>query len=149
MATALDHGPESRASELGRAECIKLLRSAGIARVVLSVGCIPFALPVNMAVRDGDLVFATDGGSKLTASVFGQVVSVEADDVDLVSHNGWSVLVTGIAQSVTEAEEIDWAAPLLETWVPEPQPLLVRVPLTMISGRRLMWGAPSSSGPRP
>jgi len=146
MVAALDIGPASFASELGREECVELLGTVGIGRVVLSVGCIPFALPVNMAVRESDVVFATDGGSKLTSSVYGQVVSVEADDVDLVSRRGWSVLVTGVAQPVTAAGDIDWAAPLVQAWVSEPQPTLVRVPLTLISGRRLLWGAPSGSG---
>ncbi|MGO9341549.1 MAG: pyridoxamine 5'-phosphate oxidase family protein [Acidimicrobiales bacterium] len=146
MVAALDLGHESQACELSRKECVEMLGTVGIARVILSVGCIPFAVPANIAVRDAEVVFAADGGSKLTPSVYGQVVSVEADDIDLVSHKGWSVLVTGIAQAVTAASEIDWAAPLLRAWVSEPHPMLVRVPLTLVSGRRLMWSDLSSSG---
>jgi uncharacterized protein len=141
MVAALDIGTEPPVLELERSQCVDLLRTVRVARVVLSVGCIPFALPVNIAVHDGDVIFATDGGSRLTSTVYGQVVSVEADEIDLASHRGWSVLVTGIAQRVTRPEELECAAPLIQAWVSEPRPMLVRVPSTLISGRWLLWGA--------
>ena len=141
MVTERVREPNFSAVELDRAQCVELLSGARIARVVLSVGCIPVAMPVNMSVLDEDVVFATDSGSKLTSSVYGQVVSVEADDIDLGCGTGWSVLVTGIAQPVTEPEEIVWAGSRLQAWVPGPHPLLIKVPSTLISGRRLIWGA--------
>ena len=51
---------------------------------------------------DDDVVFATDQGSKLDAAVTGKVVSIEADGVDKVYHTGWSVLVTGIAEVLSD-----------------------------------------------
>jgi nitroimidazol reductase NimA-like FMN-containing flavoprotein (pyridoxamine 5'-phosphate oxidase superfamily) len=87
------------------------------------------------------VIFSTDSGSKLTAAVEGQVVSVEADDIDLMYHTGWSVLVTGRAELVTEPADIEWASSRLQAWAPGPHPFLVRVPSTLISGRRLMWDA--------
>lgn len=127
------------AVELDRAQCLDLLRSAHIARVVLSIKCIPVALPVNAAVQDDCVIFSTDSGSKLTASVEGQVVSVEADHMDFTYRTGWSVLLTGRAQLVTEAADIEWASSRLQAWVPEPHSFLVRVQSTLISGRRFTW----------
>jgi nitroimidazol reductase NimA-like FMN-containing flavoprotein (pyridoxamine 5'-phosphate oxidase superfamily) len=144
MISALDDGADSAAVELDRTQCGQLLGTVGVGRVVLSVGCIPFAMPVNIGLLDGDVIFAADGGSKLTPSVYGQVVSVQADDIDPVSHEGWSVVVTGIAQPLTDLAKNDSAAPLLRTWAAGPDPLLVRVPSTLISGRRLAWGALAS-----
>ena len=72
------------AVELARPQCLELLGNARIARVVLSIACVPVALPVNIAMLGEDVVFATDSGSKLTAAVKGQVVSVEADEVDFM-----------------------------------------------------------------
>ena len=95
---------------MDRAECLELIRSTHIARVVLSINCVPVALPVNAAVQDHGVIFSTDSGSKLTAAVEGQVVSVEADDIDLIYRTGWSVLVTGKAELVTEAADIEWAS---------------------------------------
>ncbi len=140
MEIALDPGQRSPPVELSRAECMELLRGTRIARVVLSVNCIPIALPVNVSVLDEDLVFGTQSSSVLTSSVHGQVVSMEADEIDLESCKGWSVLVTGIAQLVTEFSEIERAGSRLHTWVGGNNSLLVRVPSTLISGRSLTWG---------
>ena len=131
--------------DLGRAECLELLGRATIGRVVLSVDCIPVAIPVNLALVDGAAVFATDVGSKLDAAIRGQVVSVEADDVDGLYHTGWSVLLTGVAQVITDAETIKPTMCSLQAWAPGPHRFLVRVPSTLLSGRRLTWGVASTA----
>jgi nitroimidazol reductase NimA-like FMN-containing flavoprotein (pyridoxamine 5'-phosphate oxidase superfamily) len=109
---------------------------------------IPVALPVNVALYDGDLVFTTDTGSKLDAAVEGNVVSVEADGVDRLYHTGWSVLVTGVAEVLTDPDDIERVQRLpLQAWAPGPHRFLVRVPSTIVSGRRLGWGpAPDVPG---
>ncbi len=128
--------------ELNRAECLNLLDHARIGRVVLSVKCIPVALPVNVCVIDGDVVFATDVGSKLDAAVHGTVVSVEFDDIDRIYHTGWSVLVTGVAEVLTDPEDIARARRLpIQPWAPGPHLFFVRVPSTVVSGRRIEWEA--------
>lgn len=138
------------AVELDRQQCLELLESAAFGRVVLSVDCIPVALPVNLAVLDGDVVFSTDAGSKLDAAVHGQVVSVEADSIDRVYRTGWSVLVTGVAHLLADGTELDRASRLLlGAWAPGPHPFLIRVPSTLVSGRRLLWGEQHSVESRP
>lgn len=129
------------AIELDRNQCLDLLRTARIARVVLSIECLPVALPVNMSVLGEDVMFCTDIGSKLTAGLERQVVSIEADDIDLTYRTGWSVLVTGRAQMVVESATTEWARSHLQAWAPGPHPFLVKVPSTSISGRRLVWAA--------
>jgi nitroimidazol reductase NimA-like FMN-containing flavoprotein (pyridoxamine 5'-phosphate oxidase superfamily) len=146
MITVREHHPSFCAVELERAQCLDLLASTRIARVVLSIKCVPVALPVNVSLLDEDVIFSTDSGSKLTAAIEGQVVSVEADDVDLMYRTGWSVLVTGRARLVTEPADIEWASSRLQAWAPGPHPFLVRVPSTLISGRRLMWDALQNNG---
>lgn len=121
-------------------------RRAGIGRVVLSVHAIPVALPVNVAVLDGNVVFATDEGSKLDAAVRGNVVSVEADGVDTLYHTGWSVIVTGVAELLTNPRDIEEASRLpLRAWEPGPHRFLVRVPSTVVFGRRIAWGPVTES----
>ncbi len=127
--------------ELDREECLELFRRAGIGRVVLSVDAIPVALPVNVAVLHGDVVFATDEGSKLDAALRGYVVSIEADGVDRLYHTGWSVIVTGVAELLTDPSEIEQASRVpLHPWAPGPHRFLVRIPSTVVSGRRITWG---------
>lgn len=148
MVTASERASNFSAVELDRPQCLDLLRGAPIGRVVLSVACIPVALPVNLSMLDEDIVFSTDTGAKLTAAIEGQVVSVEVDDFDLMYRTGWSVLATGIAQLVTEPEDIEWAKARLQAWAPGSHPFLVRVPSTRISGRRLQWGVRTDAGSR-
>jgi nitroimidazol reductase NimA-like FMN-containing flavoprotein (pyridoxamine 5'-phosphate oxidase superfamily) len=127
--------------ELDRAECLEFFHRAGIGRVVLSVKCIPVALPVNVCLVDGDVVFATDEGSKLNAAMRGTVVSVEVDDIDRIYHTGWSVLVTGVAELLTDPEDIARVRHLpVQPWAPGPHPFFVRVPSTVVTGRRIEWG---------
>lgn len=127
--------------ELNRAECLDLLDHGRIGRVVLSVNCIPVALPVNVCVVDGDVVFATDAGSKLDAAGQGAVVSVEFDDIDPIYHTGWSVLVTGVAEVLADPGDVARARQLpIAPWAPGPHLFFVRVPSTIVSGRRIEWG---------
>jgi hypothetical protein len=146
MITVPEHESSLRSVDLERAQCLELLDGVRIARIVLSINCLPVALPVNLALLGEDAVFSTDSGSKLTAAVEGQVVSVEADDIDLIYRTGWSVLLTGRAQLVTEPADIEWASSSLQAWAPGPHPFLVRIPSTLISGRRLIWDTVQSSG---
>jgi len=149
MTQASDDDTSLCTVELDRSQCLALLDGARVGRVVLSVDCIPVALPVNVSLLDDDVVFFTAAGSKLDAAVHGQVVSVEADEVDSMYDTGWSVLVTGIAQVVTDPAEIERARPKLRAWAPGPHPFLVRVASTLMSGRRLTWGAWATQGQVP
>ncbi len=125
-------------TELDRRECLGLLGSARLGRVVLSVNCLPVALPVNVALMGEDVLFATGPGSTLNAALRGDVLSVEVDGVDALYHTGWSVLVTGTARVITEPEQLGRARQLpLAPWAPGPHPYYVRVPSTLVSGRRI------------
>ena len=133
--------------ELSRQECLDLLAHVGIGRVVLNLSDIPVAFPVNVALLDEDVVFATDKGSKLDAALHRNVVSLEADGVDRLYHTGWSVLVTGVAELLTDPHEVERVNRLpLQAWAPGPHLFVVRVPSTIVSGRRLTWTPSSPSG---
>ena len=138
-------------TELDRGECLGLLGSARLGRVVLSVNCLPVALPVNVALMGEDVVFATGQGSTLNAALRGDVVSIEADGIDALYHTGWSVLVTGTASVITDPKQLEHARSLpLAPWAPGPHPYFVRVPSTLVSGRRIEAGKspPPTPGPR-
>ena len=140
MATTQDVAQGPTLEEMDRAECVRLLGKAIIGRVVLSVDCIPIALPVNVSVVDGYVVFGTDSGTKLDAAVRGAVVTVEADDIDRVYQTGWSVLVTGVATVITDPGEIERTTKLVAPpWALRKPLFLVRVPMTKVSGRRIAW----------
>jgi len=146
METSPEEAPVLSVQVLDREECIGSLQRSAIGRVVLSVGCIPVALPVNMALFEGDVVFATNEGAKLDAAIHGNVVSVEVDNFDPMYHTGWSVLVTGVAELLTDPHDIERIHRLpLQPWAPGSDLYFVRVPSTMVTGRRIAWGPAARS----
>ncbi|MFJ2112550.1 MULTISPECIES: helix-turn-helix domain-containing protein [unclassified Streptomyces] len=86
-------------------ECHTLLSTRGVGRVVVTVGGDPAVFPVNYTV-DGDLVaFRTAPGAAPAAAV-GRSVAFEVDHIDDPLSQGWSVLVVGAAQVVTDPGQV-------------------------------------------
>lgn len=134
---------------LAREECLELLRTSTLGRVAATIGALPVVLPVNYGVLDGDIVFRTMVGTKLAAAVTNAVVAFEVDHVN-GDHSGWSVLVTGIASEVTDADELAAARVAVpETWLPEAPTHLVRVRSDLVSGRRISAGTGPSAAQSP
>jgi hypothetical protein len=108
--------------ELGRAEAMRLLASVGLGRVVFTLDALPAIRPVNHIVDNGRVILRT----RLTAQIStamrsgadrGVVVAYEADDLDPQRQLGWSVVVTGLAKTVTDPDHIARYEQLLHPWV--------------------------------
>ncbi|MBO0713204.1 MAG: pyridoxamine 5'-phosphate oxidase family protein [Acidimicrobiales bacterium] len=125
--------------ELSDAACLALLRTVPVGRVGISVDALPVILPVNFVLDDRAVLFRTVPGTKLHAAMAQVVVAFEADHYDASSHEAWSVLVRGVAEEITDPErrtEADGLVP--RSWAfGEGADHLVRVPITVLSGRRL------------
>ena len=116
---------------------MRLLESAPIGRVGVSIGALPVILPVNFAVVDGDIVIRTSAGTKLDAAALNLVVAFEVDGFDAVWHSGWSVLVQGIGEEVTDPDELQRLRQVrLAPWT-EVTGHFVRISTQILSGRRL------------
>lgn len=125
---------------LSRSECLELLSSAGLGRVILSAHALPTAMPVNYAL-DGDwIVFRSGAGMKLSAADAGTVVAFEVDHFDTDLRMGWSVVVTGVAKTIVEPHEVARAQALgVPTWVHAQDHLdFVRIEIGSVTGRRLV-----------
>lgn len=123
---------------LTRAESMRLLESISIGRVGVSIGALPVVLPVNYAVVDGDIVIRTTAGTKLDAAVMNLVVAFEIDGFDPLDHSGWSVLVQGVAEEVTDPGELDRLRRIpLEPWTGL-EGRFVRINTQILAGRRLV-----------
>jgi nitroimidazol reductase NimA-like FMN-containing flavoprotein (pyridoxamine 5'-phosphate oxidase superfamily) len=119
-------------------ECRDLLASAEIGRVIVSIDALPAALPVNHWLIDDTIVFRTAPGTKLTAALNHTVVGFEVDEIDPATRSGWSVLVIGTSNVVSDPAEIarlDRAG--LRSWAPVAAPHYVQIRIQRISGRRL------------
>ena len=97
---------EPQLTTLTREECLELLRGAVVGRIGYVADGMAIILPVNFALLDGDIVFCTAKGSKLSWLSLRERVTFEADESRPADHEGWSVLIQGVAREVTHPEEL-------------------------------------------
>lgn len=140
--------------ELSRQECLRLLAKAPVGRVVFTRHALPAVLPVTFWL-DGDaedgfpvwVVFRAPAASRLASAVDGVVLAFEADDVDATARSGWSVVVTGTAEVVTDPalrERLAGVGP--RSWVAAPEEVFVRVEAALVTGRELVGGRTGYGG---
>lgn len=121
-------------------ECAHLLASSVLGRLGVIVDGRPEIFPVNHVYdRDsGCVVFPTNARTKLHAALNWPSVAFEVDGVSPNGEGGWSVLVVGRAEPVTDPEAIAragrerhvlWAAGDAVQWV--------RVVPSKVTGRRI------------
>ena len=135
----MENSPTTRVHELGRAEAMELLQlHSYVGRIGFVISGKPLILPVNYLADDDSIVFCTEPGTKLSAVSRGASVVFEVDDSRPLYHAGWSVIVKGTAQEITNEEELDalrrgplhsWATRSTEHWV--------RISIDEVTGRRI------------
>src|SRR5216683_7841025 len=124
--------------QLPRDECLQLMASVPVGRVIYTRRALPAAELVNCALDHGDIVIRTDRSGKLAAAARGAVVAFEADCLDPAQQAGWSVTAIGPSQEVTDAEEIGRLQKMgLTSWAPGAREHFIRISPVMLNGRRL------------
>jgi uncharacterized protein len=137
--------------ELGKGECLELLRRGGVGRVAVSVsGWYPIVRPVNFFFDDPSqsVVFRSGRGSKLTGLLVSEEAAFEIDGTRADDATAWSVIVTGRAEEVTDRFEVTRLEERgLAVWAPGEHPFWVRIRAEAVSGVRLRTEQPASSDP--
>ena len=89
---------------------------------------LPSIIPVNYLLDNDKIVIRTDAGSKLAAALRGAPVAFEVDGVDETHQVGWSVVVRGRAEEITDEDTIAELrqTPLL-AWHPRAKPRYIRI----------------------
>lgn len=87
---------------LGYDECLRLAASEPVGRIAFAEGGDIHIFPVNHCVLDGLVAFRTANGTKLGVAMEGSVAAFEADHYDADQQAGWSVLIKGRAELVTD-----------------------------------------------
>jgi nitroimidazol reductase NimA-like FMN-containing flavoprotein (pyridoxamine 5'-phosphate oxidase superfamily) len=132
--------------ELGESDCWELLRNAEVGRLAVSVANHPDIFPVNYVVDHGSIVFRTNEGTKLAASVLGVAVAFEIDGYDADAGDAWSVVVKGRAVEVEQLLGRFEAADLpLFPWHAGPKYRVVRIEPDDVTGRRFHRVQPAST----
>ena len=96
----------SALQRLSRDECLTLMASVPVGRIIYTRRALPAVELVNFALDQGDIVIRTDRGGKLAAAARGAVVAFEADQLDLDARSGWSVTAIGPSSEVTDPDEL-------------------------------------------
>ena len=129
-----------RVQALTVSECRELLKEHHFGRLAFvdAVGVLPVIIPVNYLLDEDTVVFRTDAGSKLDAAVRGAPVAFEVDGVDQDRQVGWSVVVRGRAEVVTDPVKLaDLRQTPLVAWHPRANQRYVRIKPSQVIGRRI------------
>jgi nitroimidazol reductase NimA-like FMN-containing flavoprotein (pyridoxamine 5'-phosphate oxidase superfamily) len=128
---------ERSLEKLSKTDAVALLSTTSVGRVVFTVGALPAIVPVSFAIHDDAVVMRTSPGSRLARAAPGGVLAFEVDDVDPTERTGWSVVVTGVARVVADPAERAVIDGVVETLAPGQVDVCIRLPLTVVTGRRL------------
>jgi uncharacterized protein len=123
-------------------QCLELLAAARLGRIAVTVGAVPAIFPVDYRLLEGQIVFRTGGGTSLYNAAASTVVAFEVDDVDPSWHEGWSVLVVGVAREIMDGDAVcstlDGAHDL---WDPGNGSRVLAILPSFLSGRRFVTAA--------
>ncbi|QZY28693.1 pyridoxamine 5'-phosphate oxidase family protein [Nocardioides coralli] len=128
--------------ELSTWECESLLRAHVVGRVALAAPDGPYVFPVNYSVVDSTILLRTAPYGVLGRLGREAPLAFEIDQFDHERQRGWSVLVRGRGEPVTDPAEI---AHIDRVWPPQPwatgtRPLHIRLRWNEVSGRKLGSG---------
>ena len=136
MTGATDH---AGLSVLGFDECMGLVAGSTVGRIGFVRSGEVEILPVNHLVDGTTIAFRTLYGSKLGAAAQNAAVSFEVDGYDDAAGSGWSVLIKGHAEVITDTDLLNRlerrGLRTYVTSVPRPQWVLIRP--DDVSGRRV------------
>jgi nitroimidazol reductase NimA-like FMN-containing flavoprotein (pyridoxamine 5'-phosphate oxidase superfamily) len=123
---------------LNREQCLDLLLTVRVGRLVFSENALPAVQPVNFRMYLGAVVIRIVGGEKLRAATVNSVVAFQADELDPDLRTGWSVTVVGHAKLITDVDELVTVSGIwLQPWVGGPRDHFVRILTERVTGRRL------------
>ena len=133
--TLIDNGLEILSPD----QCRDLLQRTSLGRVAVTVAALPAIFPVNYSVLDDQIIFRTGEGTKLRAALERAVVAFQIDHIDESTGAGWSVMAVGLADEITDPEEIRAAEQLdLHPFAAGDRSHFVRIRPEFLSGRRIV-----------
>jgi uncharacterized protein len=133
---------------LDEKHCLELLKEVEYGRVAIVTGeGRPEIFPVNFTVHGHTVVFTTNS-SKIQAWAPLGHVAFEADHIDLATHEGWDVVVTGEGADITDSRDtLALAARTypVKSWAPGRKDHWISILNPHFSGRRLYVPVPSNA----
>ena len=135
---------------LDRAESLRMLGTVQVGRLIFTINALPAVRPMNFAVVDGLIVLRTAADTTVARKVDNVIVAFEADDLDVATSSGWSVVVTGRATLVSDPDLMARYrnVPLIP-WAPGERDQFLTITIEILEGRRISRPAGSSDPGRP
>ena len=127
--------------EMTEAECVERLCDAPLGRLGVVVDGHPEIFPVTYGFdrETGSVVFESNNRTKAHGALNWPSVAFEVDGLDPDAGHGWSVLVLGKAEAITDVDEVRRVAALQPAvWSPDDTAVWVRVVPSRITGRRVV-----------
>jgi len=139
-----DHGESGEVVRLDRAECLRLLATVPVGRLIFTVNALPVVRPMNFLLDDEQVVVRTAAGTVAARKAAGSIVAFEADQLDPATASGWSVTVTGPAQLITDpAAIIRFSSLPLVPWAPGPRDQFLTISTELVEGQKVGSARPS------
>ncbi|MGW3247953.1 pyridoxamine 5'-phosphate oxidase family protein [Streptomyces sp. NPDC001070] len=136
-------GPAARPvlQRLSERECWDRMGTHGIGRLARAAGTgneAPVLVPVNFLVDGRTVVYRTDPAGAAAVAA-GTEVAFETDYVDEAGGVGWSVLVTGPAEHITDPAAVETLSrrPGADPWAGGRRELWIRIAPRQVSGRAI------------
>jgi hypothetical protein len=125
-------------TQLPRDECLQLMGSVSLGRVIYTSRALPAVELVSFALDLGDIVVRTDAGGRLADATQHSVVAFETDDMDAGHQAGWIVTVIGRSREVTDPQDISRLRKIgLSSWAPGTNEHFIQISPEILIGRRL------------
>jgi nitroimidazol reductase NimA-like FMN-containing flavoprotein (pyridoxamine 5'-phosphate oxidase superfamily) len=135
----------SALEQLSKDECLRLMASVSVGRIIYTRRALPAVELVNFAFDHGDIIVRTDGGGKLAAATRHSVVAFEVDCLDAAQRTGWSVTAIGQSREVTEPGDIARMQQIgLSSWADGPRNHFIQITPEILNGRRLLASGPQA-----
>ncbi|MCE7004672.1 pyridoxamine 5'-phosphate oxidase family protein [Kibdelosporangium philippinense] len=123
---------------LNRQQCLDLLHTVRVGRLVFTEDALPAVQPVNFRLYQDYIVIRVAGGGKLRAATGNAVVAFQADELDPDLREGWSVTVVGHANLILDTDElVELSGIWLQPWVSGRRDHFIRIEAEKVTGRRL------------
>jgi nitroimidazol reductase NimA-like FMN-containing flavoprotein (pyridoxamine 5'-phosphate oxidase superfamily) len=127
--------------DLGRSECLRLLAAGSFGRIAVNGSPGPVLRPVNYVFDEPSqsVIFRTALGSKFHALLKSGRAEFEIDGTDPTGATGWSVIIAGVTEEVTNPRELRRLETIgADPWAPGFKGHWIRIRATAVSGRRIV-----------
>jgi Pyridoxamine 5'-phosphate oxidase len=123
---------------LDREQCLELLRTVSVGRLVFTERALPAVRPVDFRWWRGDVVIRIADPAMLAAASDNRVVAFETDELDAGQHSGWSVTVVGHALLITDVPDlVELSGIFTRPQIAGRCDYFVRIRTEKVTGRRL------------